>query len=238
MAYKLSPSILAADVSRLGEELVEVTEAGADYIHIDVMDGMFVQNISFGTTIVEGIRKCVDTFFDVHMMVHEPIRYVRDFVEAGADGITVHAEACEDLEATIDEILNYGKKAAVAIKPRTDIKTILPILPKVYMVLVMTVEPGFGGQKMRRDMFPKINRLRQYIDENGLDVDIEVDGGVDMENVTEVMSQGANVIVAGTKVFQGDIKENVRKFRDILEEHEKQMLMSECHGWSMDLGNL
>lgn len=219
MVYKISPSILAADVSRFGEELVAVSQAGADYIHIDIMDGMFVQNISFGVPVVEGIRKCVDTFFDVHLMVHEPIRYIRDFAEAGADGITVHVEACEDLEATIDEIHNYGKKAAVSIKPRTDIDTILDILPKVYMVLVMTVEPGYGGQKIRRDTFDKILRLRQYIEEHDLDVDIEVDGGVDLENVREVLDAGANVIVAGTKVFHGDVEENMRNFRSILEQY-------------------
>lgn len=219
MVYKISPSILAADVSRFGEELAAVSQAGADYIHIDIMDGMFVQNISFGVPVVEGIRKCVDTFFDVHLMVHEPIRYIRDFAEAGADGITVHVEACEDLEATIDEIHNHGKKAAVSIKPRTDINTILDILPKVYMVLVMTVEPGYGGQKIRRDTFDKIIRLRQYIEEHNLDVDIEVDGGVDLENVREVLDAGANVIVAGTKVFHGDVEENMRNFRRILEQY-------------------
>lgn len=219
MVYKISPSILAADVSRFGEELAAVSQAGADYIHIDIMDGMFVQNISFGVPVVEGIRKCVDTFFDVHLMVHEPIRYIRDFAEAGADGITVHVEACEDLEATIDEIHNYGKKAAVSIKPRTDIDTILDILPKVYMVLVMTVEPGYGGQKIRRDTFDKIFRLRQYIEEHDLDVDIEVDGGVDLENVREVLDAGANVIVAGTKVFHGDVEENMRNFRSILDQY-------------------
>lgn len=219
MVYKISPSILAADVSRFGEELAAVSQAGADYIHIDIMDGMFVQNISFGVPVVEGIRKCVDTFFDVHLMVHEPIRYIRDFAEAGADGITVHVEACEDLEATIDEIHNYGKKAAVSVKPRTDIDTILDILPKVYMVLVMTVEPGYGGQKIRRDTFDKILRLRQYIEEHDLDVDIEVDGGVDLENVREVLDAGANVIVAGTKVFHGDVEENMKNFRSILEQY-------------------
>lgn len=219
MVYKISPSILAADVSRFGEELAAVSQAGADYIHIDIMDGMFVQNISFGVPVVEGIRKCVDTFFDVHLMVHEPIRYIRDFAEAGADGITVHVEACEDLEATIDEIHSHGKKAAVSIKPRTDIDTILDILPKVYMVLVMTVEPGYGGQKIRRDTFDKIIRLRQYIEEHNLDVDIEVDGGVDLENVREVLDAGANVIVAGTKVFHGDVEENMKNFRGILEEY-------------------
>lgn len=222
MVYKISPSILAADMSRLGEELVTVSEAGADYIHIDIMDGMFVQNISFGIPIVEGIRKCVDTFFDVHLMVHEPIRYVRDFAEAGSDGITVHAEACENLEQTIDEILNYGKKAAVSIKPRTDIESILDILPKVYMVLIMTVEPGYGGQKIRRDTFDKIRRLRQYIDEHNMDVDIQVDGGVNLENVHEVLDAGANVIVAGTKVFHGDVVKNVRDFREILDRYEEK----------------
>lgn len=219
MVYKISPSILAADVSRFGEELAAVSQAGADYIHIDIMDGMFVQNISFGVPVVEGIRKCVDTFFDVHLMVHEPIRYIRDFAEAGADGITIHVEACEDLEATIDEIHSHGKKAAVSIKPRTDIDTILDILPKVYMVLVMTVEPGYGGQKIRRDTFDKIIRLRQYIEEHNLDVDIEVDGGVDLENVREVLDAGANVIVAGTKVFHGDVEENMKNFRKILEQY-------------------
>lgn len=216
MIYKLSPSILAADVSRLGDEVVTVSKAGADYIHIDIMDGMFVQNISFGIPVVEGIRKCVDTFFDVHLMVQEPIRYIRDFAEAGADGISVHAEACENLEETIDEIINYGKKAAVCIKPRTDIDVILPVLSKVYMVLVMTVEPGYGGQKIRYDTFGKITELRKYIEENGYDVDIEVDGGVNLENVNEVLDAGANVIVAGTKVFQGDIRQNVKEFKNIL----------------------
>lgn len=222
MIYRLSPSILAADVSRLGDELVSVSEAGADYIHIDIMDGMFVQNISFGVPVVEGLRKCVDTFFDVHLMVHEPIRYIRDFAEAGADGITVHAEACEDLKATLEEIKNHGKKAAVSIKPRTDIESILPFLSDVYMVLVMTVEPGYGGQKIRKDTFEKIARLRKYINENDLEVDIEVDGGVDLGNLHEVLDAGANVVVSGTKVFHGDVAENVRAFRTVMNKYEKE----------------
>ncbi|MCM1245377.1 MAG: ribulose-phosphate 3-epimerase [Roseburia sp.] len=217
MIYRLSPSILAADVSRLGEELKAVSEAGADYIHIDIMDGVFVQNISFGVPVVAGLRKCVDTFFDVHLMVHEPVRYVRNFAEAGADGITVHVEACEDLGATLKEIKSYGKKAAVSVKPQTDIESILPFLPDVYMVLVMTVEPGHGGQKIRRDTFDKIVRLRKYIDENHLDVDIEVDGGVDLGNLDEVLDTGANVIVAGTKIFRGDVRENVKRFKEVME---------------------
>lgn len=219
MEYKLSPSILAADISRLGDELAAVSEAGADYIHIDIMDGMFVKNISFGVPVVAGIRKCVDTFFDVHLMVVEPIRYLHHFAEAGADGITVHAEACEDLEGTIDQILALGKKAAVSIKPDTDIEEIVSILPKVYMVLIMTVEPGYGGQKIRRDTFGKIRRLRQLIDENGYDVDIEVDGGINLDTVREVLDAGANVIVAGTKVFRGEVLENVRNFKEILDTY-------------------
>lgn len=221
MEYKLSPSILAADVSRLGDELAVVSGAGADYIHIDIMDGMFVQNISFGVPVVAGIRKCVDTFFDVHLMVTEPVRYIQPFAEAGADGITVHAEACGNLEETIDAIRGLGKKAAVSIKPGTDIDGILPILPKVYMVLVMTVEPGYGGQKIRRDTFEKIRRLRRHIDENGYNIDIEVDGGINLDTARDVLDAGANVIVAGTKVFKGDIVENVRKFKEVLRTYQE-----------------
>ncbi|WP_026834853.1 ribulose-phosphate 3-epimerase [Eubacterium xylanophilum] len=216
MTYKLAPSILAADISKLGEELEAVKRAGADYIHIDIMDGMFVPNISFGITVVEGIRKCVDTFFDVHLMVHDPIRYIRDFVEAGADGLTVHYEACDDLDATIDEIKSFNKKVGIAIKPMTDVSVVLPYMEKVDMILVMTVEPGFGGQKMRKEMFEKIKTIRSYAEEIGHEVDIEVDGGVGVDNLDEVLDSGANVIVAGTKIFKGDIVANMDSFKSII----------------------
>lgn len=216
MTYKLSPSILAADITCLGRELMAVQNAGADYVHIDVMDGVFVPNISFGTTIVKGLRDCVDLFFDVHLMIVNPIRHIERFAGIGADGITVHAEACEDLAATVDEILRCGVKAGVAISPDTEIDVVLPVLDKLSMVLVMTVYPGYGGQKIISRTFPKITGLRRVITERGLDVDIEVDGGVNLDNVEEIREAGANVFVAGTKVFKGNIEENVKKFKEIM----------------------
>ena len=217
MTYKLSPSILAADMTCLGQEVKTAQSAGADYIHIDVMDGVFVPNLSFGTTVVRGIRECTDLFFDVHLMIVNPIRHVERFAGIGADGITVHAEACEDLDATIDEILRCGKKAGVAISPDTDIDVVLPVLHKISMVLIMTVYPGYGGQKIITDTFSKVTKLRHILTKRGLDIDIEVDGGVNLDNVGEIRDAGANVFVAGTKIFKGDISENIRNFRDILD---------------------
>lgn len=216
MTYKLSPSILAADITCLGQEVKTAQSAGADYIHIDVMDGVFVPNLSFGTTIVRGLRKCTDLFFDVHLMIVNPIKHVERFAGIGADGITVHAEACDDLEATIDEIRRCGAKAAVALSPDTDIDVVLPFLDKLSMVLVMTVYPGYGGQKIVTRTFSKIAKLRSIIDERNLSVDIEVDGGVNLQNVEEIKKAGANVFVAGTKIFKGNVLENIKKFKDLL----------------------
>lgn len=217
MNDKLSPSILAADVSCLGQQIQEAEKAGAEYIHIDVMDGVFVPNISFGLPIVRGLRACVESFFDVHLMIVNPIRYVERFAQAGADGITVHAEACEDLEETIRAIHAMGKKAGVAISPDTGIEAVLPVLDRVSMVLVMTVHPGYGGQKIITETFDKVRALRETADRRGLPLDIEVDGGVNLDNIGEIKKAGANVFVAGTKIFRGDIAENIRNFRKTLE---------------------
>lgn len=217
MIYKLSPSILAADVTNLGDELQAVRNAGAEYIHIDVMDGMFVPNISFGLPVVRGLRECSDAFFDVHLMIQEPIRYIERFAEAGADGITVHAEACQDLAQALQAIHRAGKQAAVALSPDTGIDVVVPYLDKLSMVLVMTVYPGYGGQRIIKDVYGKIRELRSIAEKRGLNLDIEVDGGVNFDNVGEIKEAGANVFVAGTKIFKGDVKENVRQFMEKLE---------------------
>ena len=217
MNCKLAPSILAADMACLGDQIKQADAAGADYIHIDIMDGVFVPNLSFGLPIVKGLKPCTDKFFDVHLMIVNPIEHIRDFAEAGADGITVHAEACGDrLYDTIIEMLGNGVKPAVAIRPDTAIDPVLDVLDKISMVLVMTVYPGYGGQKIITNTFSKIKKLRGIIDERELDVDIEVDGGITLENIGEIRDAGANVFVAGTQVFTGDIAGNIKNFKEIL----------------------
>lgn len=212
----LSPSILAADFSRLGEQIHKLDEAGAQYVHIDVMDGMFVPSISFGMPLMKSIRPCTDRIFDVHLMIEEPVRYIDDFAEAGADLITVHAEACKHLDRTIESIKEKGLLAGVAINPATPLSAIEWVLPKVDMVLIMTVNPGFGGQKLIPYTLDKVRALRAMIEKADLKTDIEVDGGINLENVTEAMDAGANIIVAGSAVFRGDVGENVERFLNIL----------------------
>lgn len=218
----LSPSILAADCSRLGEEINLVQQSGAAYLHIDVMDGMFVPSLSFGMCVVSSLRKVTDLFFDVHLMVEEPIRYAAEFAESGADLITVHLEACGNVEETLDCIHGLGCRAGLSIKPGTDVEKVKPYLSKIDMLLVMTVEPGFGGQKYLPQSTDRIRQAREMIRESGLPVDIEVDGGITKENVSEVLEAGANVIVAGSAVFRGDISENVRALMEQLKKAETE----------------
>ena len=212
----LSPSILSADFSRLGEQIRELDEAGVQYVHIDVMDGMFVPSISFGMPVIRAIRGCSDRIFDVHLMIEEPGRYIADFAEAGADLITVHAESCKHLDRTIESIKERGLLAGVALNPATPVSAISCLLEKVDMVLIMTVNPGFGGQKLIPYTIDKVRELKQLLDEKGLKTDIEVDGGINLSNVREVMEAGANIIVAGSAVFSGNVTENTENFLKII----------------------
>ena len=216
----LAPSMLSADFKELGKEIQAIEENGAKYLHFDVMDGIFVPSISFGMPVLKSIRSGTNLVCDVHLMITEPIRYVEDFAKAGADLITNHLEACEDVDATIDKIKACECKVGISIKPNTPVSTLQPYLDKVDMILIMSVEPGFGGQKFIPSSLEKIAETKAMIDASGLNIDIQVDGGIYTHNVEDVLKAGANIIVAGSAIFNGDTKQNTIDMMEILNKYE------------------
>ena len=215
---KLAPSVLSADFANIGLELEKIEKAGAEYVHIDVMDGHFVPNISVGIPFVKSIRKASNLVFDVHLMISEPGRYADGFIDSGADIVNIHSEANGNITEILRHIRARGKKAGLTIKPRTPAEAVFPFLPLLDLILIMTVEPGFGGQKMIPECLEKVEKIRAWADKLKLSPDIEVDGGIDLNNAADVVKRGANVIVAGSAVFNNKgVEKNVTAFKKIFE---------------------
>lgn len=200
----ISPSVLACDFAKAGEEVKKVYEGGAEYIHLDVMDGIFVPNISFGPGFIKALRPHSKAVFDTHLMIVDPMRYIDAFVDAGSDIITIHVESCDNVEQTLKYIKSKGIKTGIVIKPKTPVSDVVPYLHLIDMLLIMSVEPGFGGQSFIPESLEKLRQARQMIDNCPYDIDLEVDGGVNTENISDIIEAGANVIVAGSAVFRAE----------------------------------
>ena len=214
---KIAPSVLSADFARLGEEVAEVERAGADLIHFDVMDGHFVPNLSIGIPVLESLRKVTRLPLDAHLMIENPERYVEVFVKSGANSVSVHAEVCKDIPAMAKRLHDLGARASIGINPETDVQRVLPFAAQLDMILIMSVHPGFGGQEFIPEALEKLRAVRRELDRRALKVDIEIDGGVKLDNIAEVKAAGANVFVSGSGIFgQGDYRKVVKEMRDLI----------------------
>ncbi|CAO6129554.1 Rpe Pentose-5-phosphate-3-epimerase [Candidatus Pelagibacterales bacterium] len=211
---KISPSILSADFSILGDEIKSLEQAGADLIHIDVMDGHFVPNITMGPPIIKMVRKCTKLPFDVHLMISPVEKYIKAFADAGSDIITIHPEATDNLKRAVGAIKSLGKKAGVSLNPKTPISTLMDVINDIDLILIMSVNPGFAGQSFMSEVLPKVTELRKMINDKKLKIDIEIDGGINFETAPLAVKAGANILVSGTTIFSGSLKDNIQKLRN------------------------